>query len=339
MTPLRLALLGVAHVHAGAYAAWLTRQEGVQVAGFAEENPQLAAEFAATSGLPALTLAEALATAPHGVVVCSETARHRAYVEAAAGAGAQVLCEKPIATTLADAQAMRAACQRAGVQFFTAFPARYSPAAQDLGALIGGGQLGEVLSYSGVNHSVCPDAERAWFSDPALAGGGAGMDHIIHLADLLHFFGEEVESVYACLRPVPHWTRPGHEQTDAAGLVTLRLVSGAAATIDCSWSRPPSYPRWGQLKLDVVGTEGMRSLDAFAEHLTVYRRIGANWAGYGQDLNAPMLTEFLRACRGEQPRLLADGAAGEAALRVVLAAYESERTGQVIKLDAASPRP
>lgn len=322
---IRVALLGVAHVHAGGYAAWLGTQTDVDVVGFAENDPELAREFAQNTGLRHLPLAALLAAAPQGVIVCSETAHHRAHVEAAAQAGAHILCEKPIATTLDDAHAMLAACTRAGMVFHTAFPVRYSSAVQELRAALHAGQLGTVLSYSGVNHSVAPDHERGWFSDSRLAGGGAGMDHIIHLADLLHHLGERVDAVYAQLRPVPEWLISGRDSTDAAGLVTLTLASGAVATIDCSWSRPHTYPRWGHLTVDVTGTAGLRSLDAFAEYVTVTSIHGRHWAGYGSDLNAAMLRDFLRVCSGHTVSVLADGQDGLRALKVVLAAYQAAR--------------
>ncbi|GHF52801.1 putative dehydrogenase [Deinococcus metalli] len=332
MTPVRIALLGVAHVHADGYAAWLTAQPDLDIVGFAEDDPALAQDFAAGTGLRHRPLAELLEWRPDGVLVCSETVHHLRYVEAAAQAGAHVLCEKPIATTLADAQALLDACAQAGVTVHAAFPVRYSPAVQSLRAQLRAGQLGAPLAYSGVNHSVAPDHERAWFSDPALAGGGAGMDHIIHIADLLHHFGERVQGVRAQLRSVPEWTVPGHEHADAAGLVTLTLVSGAVATIDCSWSRPRTYPRWGHLKLDVTGTAGLRSLDAFAEHLHVTNARGRQWAGFGPDLNAAMLREFVGVCRGHVPTLLASGQEGLDALAVVLAAYDASRSGQAVTL-------
>lgn len=332
MIPVRLALLGVAHVHADAYAAWLTSEPHVQPLGFSEEDPHLAAEFAARTGLAHLPLEQLLGAGPGGVIVCSETAVHRPLVEAAARAGAHVLCEKPIATTLEDARAMGEACARAGVGFRTAFPVRFSPAVGQLHGMLRAGLLGNVLAYSGVNHSVCPDRERGWFSDPVLAGGGAGMDHIIHLADLLHLFGERVEGVYARLIPVPEWVLPEHAGVDAAGLVTLSLASGAGATIDCSWSRPRTYPRWGHLKLGVVGTQGTQSLDAFAESITVTGTAGRHWVGYGPDLNALMLADFLSLCTRERPSLGADWNAGYEALRVVLAAYESQARGRAVGL-------
>jgi predicted dehydrogenase len=335
---LRLALLGVAHVHAHAYAALLGGREDVELLGFCEENPHTAHGFSRTGGLKRLTLEEVLGAGPQGVIVCSETARHLPLVLAAAEAGAHVLCEKPIAVSESEALSMKAACEVAGVQFVTAFPARFSADAQALARQVRGGDLGAVLSYSGVNHSVAPDREAPWFSQPSLSGGGAGMDHIVHLADLLRFLGERPVEVYARLRAVPEWVLPEAAATDAAGLVTLRLESGANASIDCSWSRPPGYPRWGQLRLDVTASRGSLGLDLFASHLKVSgARYG--WAGYGPDLNALMLEEFLRVCRWPGREGLpgrADWQDGYEALRVVLAAYASASSGQPVRLSPLS---
>ena len=320
----RLAFLGVAHVHAPGYAALLRTHPDVELLGFSEDDAGQARTFAERSGLKHLPEADLLAQQPGGVIVCAENARRLAPVQAAAAAGAHILCEKPIATTLADAQAMRVACERAGVRFVTAFPARFSPAARSLAAALP--SLGGVLAYNGVNHSVAPDRVQPWFSDPLLAGGGAGMDHIVHLADLLRLFGEVPTQVYAQLLPVQEWTIAQHPDTDAAGLVSLTLASGAVASIDCSWSRPPGYPRWGELRLEVVAERGLYTLDLFAEILKVTGE-SRTWAGYGADLDAALLTDFLRVCRTGQP-----GAAtwqdGYEALRVVLAAYASARSGQ-----------
>lgn len=326
----RLALLGCAHVHAAGYVALLGGRADVELLGFSEDDPTLAAGFATSSGLTHQPLEQLLGRKPHGVIICSETVRHRPLVEAAAAAGAQVLCEKPIATTEADSLAMRVACDAAGVRFVTAFPARFSSAVRTLAAQLRSGGLGSVLNYSGVNHSVAPDRHHPWFADPALSGGGAGMDHIVHLADLLRLFGERPTEVYAHLRPVPEWLRPDHAGTDAAGLVTLRLASGANATIDCSWSRPPGYPRWGQLRLDVTGTAGLVSLDVFADVLARTTAVHT-WAGYGEDLNLGMLDDFLGVCREGRPGQ-ADWSDGHEALRVVLAAYASSALGQPVPL-------
>lgn len=333
---LRLALLGVAHVHAHAYARALQAREDVELLGFCEDDPAVARAFAEHSGLKAQPLTDLLRSGPQGVVVCSETARHLPLVHTAALAGAHVLCEKPIAVSEADALGMKAACDAAGVQFVTAFPARFSADAQALKRQLRSGHLGAALSYSGVNHSVAPDREAPWFSHLPLSGGGAGMDHIVHLADLLRLLGERPVEVYARFLAVPEWVLPEAAVTDAAGLVTLRLASGATATIDCSWSRPSGYPRWGQLRLDVTASRDLVSLDLFASHLKVSgARYG--WSDYGPDLNTLMLADFIRVCQDGGPGR-ADWQDGYEALRVVRAAYASASSGQPVRLGSPPTR-
>ncbi len=75
-------------------------------------------------GTQAFESYEALLAAPDldAVVIGSENVRHRELTEMAASAGKHVLCEKPLATTVADGEAMIAACKSAGVQLMTAFP-------------------------------------------------------------------------------------------------------------------------------------------------------------------------------------------------------------------------
>ncbi len=86
-----------------------------------------------------------LESGPDGVIICTENSRHRTLVEMAAASGVNVLCEKPIATTLADARAEVKACEQAGVLFMTAFPMRFSPPLREVKKLLDAGELGKVL--------------------------------------------------------------------------------------------------------------------------------------------------------------------------------------------------
>ncbi|SMB79379.1 Gfo/Idh/MocA family protein [Deinococcus hopiensis] len=331
---MKLGLLGTAHVHAGPYVTLLREMPQVDLLGFWDDGPG-AKDQAQRWNLPLYDGPQALLAArPDGVIVCSETSRHRELVEVCARAGVHVLCEKPIAPTLADSLAMRDVCEEHGVRFMTAFPMRFDPSATALRDALTRGELGDVLGVNGVNHSENPSAHAPWFADPALSGGGAVMDHVVHLADLLRWcFGREVSEVYADVQ----WTEGagvGGTRLDTAGLLLLTLEDGVQASIDCSWSRPATYPRWGHLKLDVVGTEGLTVVDAFADHLTLYAPDSlrpAEWVGFGPDPNRAMLAAFVHTLQtGEPPPVSWQD--GHEALRVVLAAYESAWRGQPVRL-------
>ena len=320
---MRIGILSFAHLHAEGYVQNLRRISGVEVIGFSDTDPERGRRFSQAYGLRWFwTHEDLLAEHPDAVIVTSENARHRELVELAVRSGAHVLCEKPIATRTEDALAMKAAVEAAGVSFMTAFPMRFSPAVEAARAMVAEGALGRVLAVVGVNHSENPKRHRAWFAEKALAGGGATIDHTVHLADLYRWiFGVEVAQVTAEI------SNPFDPEVDVdtAGLLLLKLENGVPASIDASWSRPPSYPRWGHLKMEIVGEKGTLVLDAFAGHLHVWRRgqeRAYEWLGFHPDPNQGMLEAFVDSVRNGTPPPVS-WRDGYEALRVVLAAYRS----------------
>ena len=331
--------MSFAHVHAASYARLLAAMPGVEVLATDPDHARRrggpgGAELAEALGIgyvadyPAL-----LASRPDAVIVCAENAAHRRLVELAAAGGAHVLCEKPIATTLADARAMIAACAAAGVQLMIAHPVRFSPAVAELRQLVAGG-LGEIVGIVGTNNGRIPHQERAWFVDPAAAGGGALTDHLVHVLDLVDRLWPDsrVRSVYAVANRLLH----PEVAVETAGLAALRLdLAGreVPVLIDASWSRPDGFATWGGLTLRVTGAGGIADLDPFAGRVGGHLDSTGNaaWIGYGPNLDALLLGEFLRVVAGEAAAA-PDGVAGLRNLAVVLAAYESVRTGQPVEV-------
>ena len=139
-----VAILGCAHrPHAWSYARALASSPNARLAGVFDATPELGQSIADEFGVAYHDDARVLLESARvqAVVVCSATAEHRALVELAASRGRHVLCEKPIATTLEDAQAMIEACQRAGVQLHTAFVTRFLPLVQQVRATLLAGEL------------------------------------------------------------------------------------------------------------------------------------------------------------------------------------------------------
>jgi predicted dehydrogenase len=332
--------MSFAHVHAASYARLLRESPGVEVVATDPDHRRRPGEtggaaMAADLGVDYVEdYRSLLASRPDGVIVCAENVEHRRLVEQAADAGAQVLCEKPIATSLEDAHAMTAACARAGVQLMIAHPVRFAPSFAGLQAIVAAGTLGEIVSIAGTNNGRIPQGDRAWFVDPAAAGGGALTDHLVHVLDLLDALWPDsrVTSVYAVANRLLH---PG-TAVETAGLAALRLELVSATSrrqvpvaIDASWSRPAGYPTWGGLTLRLIGTGGITDLDPFAMrvggHLVSARN--AAWIPYGPDLDALLLTSFLEVVAGGRTAS-PDGAASTRGLAVVLAAYASVASGQ-----------
>lgn len=329
--PVRLGILSAAHLHADAYLGILAALPGVELAGLWDDDAARGRAAAASHGIAFVATEAALLDRVEGVIIASVNSEHRRLVELAAAAGAHVLCEKPLATRVEDARTMVAACAAAGVRLMTAFPMRFSPVIRALEDSLRAGTLGEIVCLEGVNTGEMPDIHRAWFVDPVLAGGGAVMDHVVHLADLARWLlGSEVVEVYAVANRI---LQERFDPVETGGLVSLRFANGAFATIDCSWSKPRSYPTWGGLSIEVVGTKGVVTADAFRQHLVLYgtREAGISWPFWGSDPNVGMLIEFVAAIREDREPAVT-GLDGLRAVEIVEAAYRSIATGQPVAL-------
>ncbi|GAB4310515.1 MAG: Gfo/Idh/MocA family oxidoreductase [Promethearchaeota archaeon] len=317
-------------VHARSYMEVLRSLPGVEVVALAEEDPVLRASLAGTAPVVHGDYG-ALAKDPavDVVVVTTENAKHAEVAVAALENGKHAIVEKPIATTLEDADAMIRASRQAGRFLAQCFPCRFHPTAAELHRAIRSGELGRILSISGTNHGKMPDSSPgspyAWFSDPVLAGGGAVMDHTTHLADLVFWFtGAKVKRVQAWTANFYHHDR---NVEDAAHLL-VTYDDGLTASIDPSWSRPDSFPTWGDLTMMVFGTKESAWLDMFGQNLRVFPAGGRppSWHNYGDDADLAMMRHFVDCVRrDESPE--PTGEDGRRALEVVLLAYESARKG------------
>lgn len=326
-SPLRVGLASCAHVHATAYLAALRELPDATLAGIWDDVPERGQRLAAEYGAPFYPELGTLLAGVDTVVVASENARHRALVEAAAAAGVPVLCEKPLATTLADARAMVQACAAAGVALGTAFPVRYSAAVRGLRDAVRGGTLGETLVVRATNRGAFPGG---WFGDPALAGGGALMDHTVHVADLLRWiWGREFAEVYAEAA-----TRHHAIAVDDCGLLLIKMEGGLVVSLDPSWSRPvKAWPTWGDVTLEVTGTLGTAFVDVFAQNVELFsnERGRARWLGWGDDLDRLMLADWIASVRAGTPPPIS-GEDGLRASELAFAAYRSASAHEPVAL-------
>ncbi len=192
---------------------------------------------------------ELLADPAVGVVYVSTTnEKHRGQTLAAAGAGKHVLCEKPLALSVAEAREMVAACRAAGVVLGTNHHLRNAVTHRTLRRLIEEGAVGRVLAAR-VFHAVSlPPHLQGWRIDNPGAGGGVVLDITVHDADTLRFvLADEVEEV-AALTAGQGMAGPGLED---AVMGTMRFRGGALAQFHDAFTI--AHAGTG---LEIHGTEG-----------------------------------------------------------------------------------
>ncbi len=323
--PPKIGIFSFAHMHAHAYAQILSALPGVRVVGAADPDTARGQAACRQWGLEFFASEDALlAQGLDGVIVTSENVHHRRLVEHAAQAGARaILCEKPLAVSGSDAQAMIDCCRSNSVRLATAFPCRYSPAFRRAQTQIQEGAIGDVLALRGANRGKMPGG---WFVETDLSGGGCMIDHSVHVADLNRLLlGREALSVYA---EAGHGFY--HASWEDTGFLTIGYDGGVFATLDTSWSRPAGYPTWGDVTMQVIGSEGILSLDLFAQDMAHYGPPGAGMhrEPWGSSLDRAMLEDFLALARGQEAPALATGEDGLRALEVALSAYRSAAAGQ-----------
>jgi predicted dehydrogenase len=227
-------------------------QAGGRLVAVADPDPAAQARAAAL-GARAHPDAAALLDDPEveAVYVATPNHLHRAAVEAAAASGKAVLCEKPMAATLAEAEAMAAAVRRAGIRYGTAFDQRHHPAHAAMRAAVARGAIGTVTALR-IAYACWVDDRWAadnWRADAARAGGGALMDLAPHGLDLVEFLlGERVERIAALTQ-----RRVQGYAVDDGALLAGRTAAGVLVQIHVAYNCPEGLPR---RRLEVLGTTG-----------------------------------------------------------------------------------
>jgi predicted dehydrogenase len=259
------------------------------------------------------------------VIVATPPDFHRAAVEAAAAAGKPIFCEKPLSTNLADADAMIAACDRAGVVFQHGFVLRFYPVHELARAMVDEGVIGDLVyiegDYAGPFRGG-RERPTSWYGSV-----GGLLENGIHKVDLLNWFGGELQSVAAEVG-----SHSGHADWEDYAVILMRYKSGVPGTM--RWG--PFMGSRGDNGTYLDGTKGSLRLDIRTD--TVYRRLlgEKEWtpvepADRGANGVVKELSHFV-ACATTGKHSRVDGRDGRRAVEFCLASYESARRGSKVTL-------
>ena len=256
------------------------------------------------------------------VDICAPNALHAELAIAAAEAGKHVLVEKPMATTVADADAMVAAAASAGVVLMAAHNLRFAAPYAAAAKAVADGLVGAVVGVRVAMGHGGPEGwtrEAGWFRDPALSGGGALLDLGIHVADLVRAVtGDEVTEVSAFLR------RPAPDAVEESGVVAMALRGGGLGTLSASWAVRAGADH----QLLVQGTAGTLTVER--GQAVVRPADGGDKVVVEPPSPAPdLLANFVAVCRGEAAPVVGPRD-GRDALAIIEAAYESAASGRAV---------
>lgn len=327
---MKLALLSGAHSHTAGYLKTIRERDDLELAVVWDDMPSRGEAIAREMDCPFVAdLGDALATnGLEATCICADNAGHRPLVEASAAAGLDIFCEKPMALTVEDADAMLEAIRSAGVLAVFGFFQPYAGPARAARRFIDDGGLGQItqVGYRNAHHAAYgrwfDSPERAWFHDPAKAGGGAFCDMGAHAMHFVRLFFGPVEWVTASIT-----NKSGeYPEVDDHGIALVGFAGGATGVIEASWVYTG---RKGGL--EVIGSGGRLTLDGGACEVTPFADGKHGETFTLEPLPAePTRLERLVALRaGELDRAEADHDLDccRDAVAISVAAYRSSETG------------
>ena len=241
---MRVGIVGAGSMGTTHTASW--KNTPAEIAGVFSLSPQ---KLAADHNLHIFNSFDELVDAVDVVDICTPTNTHHDLTLKAAAKGKHVICEKPLARTYAEGQAMLEACTQAGVKLLVAHVVRFFPEYTAAKATVAAGDIGDVAIFRSQRSGSQPHAGTDhWMLDP-VASGGVILDLMIHELDFARWIVGEVVSVYA--KDVRSKTpdSPG----DYA-LAVLRHANGAISNIETAWAYPNSMFR---TSFEIAGSDGL----------------------------------------------------------------------------------
>lgn len=273
-----------------------------------------------------------------GVVIATPTVYHREIAVAAAGAGKHVLCEKPMALSADDCDAMMDACSAAQVNLQIGFMRRFDAGFRDAYARLLEGEIGELVHVRSLTHG--PSIPQPWMYDLARSNGPLAEVNS-HDIDTAHWFsGDTVSSVYAMAgnyrSPDARATYPDfYDQIH----LSLKFRGGAQGSISGAQGTRYAY----DARAEIIGTEGIILVGGLQSHrvtsINCRNEMRASAVKSWRDLFSNAYLEedraFVRSILDQSPSPV-PGYFGKEAVKVVVAGNLSAKQGAVVPLEEES---
>ncbi|MBQ9031369.1 MAG: Gfo/Idh/MocA family oxidoreductase [Parasporobacterium sp.] len=344
MEKTKVAVLGsgfIANIHLESYTRFVSDAQVVAIYGRNKEHAQkLAEEF----GIPKVydDIDQLLTECDVDVVdICLPNFLHHKACLKAAAHNKHVICEKPLAMNLEEADEMIQACESRGLKLMYAEELCFAPKYERVRAMVEQGAVGDVyMLKQGEKHD---GPHSKWFYSKETAGGGVMMDMGCHALAWFRWMnkGVKVKNVYADMKTVFH-----NKITDCDDntICIVEFENGVTGMAETSWAKPGGMDD----RIEVYGNKGVVYADLFRGNSSLtYSVDGYGYAaekagstkgwtftifeeafnqGYPQEL-----THFIDCVRNDKEPCTT-GRDGRAVLELTYAAYESARTGKKVSL-------
>ena len=341
---MKYALIGCGRISPNHIAA--AKSNGLEIAGLCDTNPAMLRDKVLKFNLEHVhqysDYHEMLEKEkPELVAVATESGKHAAIALDCIAAGCSLIIEKPVALSLADADAVIQAAGEKGVKVCVSHQNRFNRSIRKIREALEKNRFGRMF-YGTAHVRWCRDWE--YYSRAAWRGtweqdGGALMNQCIHNIDLLRWMmGDEVEEVSGMTDRLNH---PYIEAEDL-GIALVRFKNGAYGVIE---GTTDIYPKNLEETLCLFGEKGTARAGGqsvnrieewrFSDRLDDPREVMAEFGENPPDVygfgHAPLYADMIDAVRnGREPYV--DGRAGRRALELVLAVYKSAAEGRPVKL-------
>ena len=337
MSKVRVAVIGSGsicrHRHAPEYAA----NEDVEIVGFVDRVPERAEWCAKKFGGKVFKSADEVLALKDvdAVSVCTPNSLHAPLAIAGLQAGKHVLCEKPMATSADEANAMIAAAQKSGRFLMIGHNQRLAPLHVKAKQILESGVIGKVITFRtsfshGGPEGWSIEGRDGWFFDKKQAFVGAMGDLGVHKADLLRWLlGEEIVEASAFVDRL----EKTFGTVDDTAVCLLRTQSGAVGTLTASWTHHPGednativYGEKGILRIGADKTYSVIvNLQSGESQFFQVGQLQTNEGGGQSDTG--VIRAFVNAITSNTPPEIS-GEEGRRALAIILACLESAETKQ-----------
>lgn len=291
---MKVAILGVWHVHAGEYTE-MARDAGATVTGVWDENPAWRNAFAEKYGIPAYaSLDELLASDADAVIVCTATSAHTDCIVRAAKAGKDIFTEKVLALTEAECRTIEAAVNAAGVRFVISYPWKFRPGQLALKAAVDAGRIGRVnfLRFRNCHNGSLAGWLPAHFYNKEECGGGAMIDLGAHGMYLTHWIlgeptGYSSTFTHSCRNEQEAAKNPDRLEDNAVTVMTF--ADGAIAINETGFVSDGS-----PVMFEIGGENGYLCFDGERAYLATFAE-----GKVELELPAPAASPLARFVKGE----------------------------------------